>query len=192
MEPLGSIGSIHPGAAGSSADCQRKENPNIIISVAHRKAAGEMGCLRGVPLCPEQHKVSWRPVGCRRAAGVGSDGRGQAQPRGAHHTVPQQPRTAHAGHGAPWRPSASADPQQLQHDESPWGRGGTRCPVLRALSCKARSALLRGRARAARGQPGGEGVRGASSRHVCAVVSPVVILVASVMLYEACVISFMF
>lgn len=35
-------------------------------------------------------------------------------------------------------------------------------------------------------------MRGASSRHVCAVVSPVVILVASVMLYEACVISFMF
>lgn len=129
MEPLGSIGSIRPGAAGSSADCQRKENPNIIISIAHRKAAGEMGCLRGVPLRPEQHKVSWRRVS--------GDGRGQAQPRGAHHTIPQQPRTAHAGHGAPWRPSASADPQQLQCDESPWGHGGTRCPVLCALTCAA-------------------------------------------------------
>lgn len=177
MEPLGSIGSIRPGAAGSSADCQRKENPNIIISVAHRKAAGEMGCLRGVPLCPEQHKVSWRPVGCRRAAGVGSDGRGQAQPRGAHHTVPQQPRTAHAGHGAPWRPSASADPQQLQHDESPWGRGGTRCPVLRALTCTAA---------AKHGQPccGAEpGQRGGSREgKACGALLPVMYVLSSALL----------
>lgn len=66
------------------------------------------------------------------------------------------------------------------------------CVHSHALQLQSTVSPAAGQSQAARGQPGGEGVRGASSRHVCAVVSPVVILVASVTLYEACVISFMF